>query len=143
MFLILLFCSIMPTEPVATPDLNPHPPARTVLKSFSGRASFYNEPQLTAWCNPPIGYQQFRKYRPHTEPVATAAHKTLPLGSLVRVHRLDNKLIDQVLISDRGPYVQGRVLDLCLKSAQRLKMINHGVVDVHCDVVRLGPQKEG
>jgi len=80
-------------------------------------------------------------YRPHAEPVATAAHRTLPLGSLVRVYRVNTNYVDQVLVSDRGPYVNGRMIDLCLKSARRLRMTTAGVVGVRCRVVRFGPQK--
>lgn len=144
----ILLCTTLlgtiPMQPVAIPDhkrVESRPIPRPVLQTFYGKASYYSTGQRTAWWSPPKGYERFRYFRPHTEKVHTAAHKTLPLGSLVRVYRVGTNLVDQVLITDRGPYVKGRVIDLCPKSAKRLKMLNAGVINVRCEVIRFGPQK--
>jgi peptidoglycan lytic transglycosylase len=68
---------------------------------------------------------------------ATAAHRTLPLGSRVRVTNLDNGKSVVVRINDRGPMVPGRVLDLSRAAAARLGAIAQGIIPVKIDVVAL------
>jgi rare lipoprotein A len=60
----------------------------------------------------------------------TAAHKTLPFGTRVRVTNLDNGKSVTVRINDRGPFVKGRVIDLSLAAAKRLDMVKAGVAPV-------------
>lgn len=65
----------------------------------------------------------------------TAAHKTLPFGSRVRVTNLDNGRSVVVIINDRGPFVKRRVIDLSRAAAERLGFINHGLAKVRVDVL--------
>jgi rare lipoprotein A len=60
----------------------------------------------------------------------TAAHRTLPLGSRVLVHNLENDRQVVVKINDRGPYIQGRDIDLSYGAASALGMVPDGVVRV-------------
>ncbi len=60
----------------------------------------------------------------------TAAHKTLPLGTKVKVINLSNHQSVKVRITDRGPFVQGRIIDLSKKAAKRIDMVEAGVVPV-------------
>ncbi len=60
----------------------------------------------------------------------TAAHRTLPFGTRVKVKNLKNGKMVRVRINDRGPFVDGRVIDLSKKAARRLGMVNDGVVPV-------------
>lgn len=60
----------------------------------------------------------------------TAAHKTLPFGSYVRVVRQDNGRAIVVRINDRGPFKKGRVIDLSSGAARRLDMLEEGLVGV-------------
>ncbi len=60
----------------------------------------------------------------------TAAHRTLPFGTKVKVKNLKNGKTVKVRINDRGPFVDGRVIDLSRKAAKRLGMVNDGVVKV-------------
>jgi rare lipoprotein A len=73
-------------------------------------------------------------YRGHG-PGLTAAHKTLPLGTRVRVTDLKTGRSVVVTINDRGPFNRGRVLDLCTKAARALGMIDRGVAYVRADVL--------
>lgn len=66
----------------------------------------------------------------------SAAHKTLPLGTWVRVHNLENSKTLDVRINDRGPFVTGRVIDLSYKAAQILGVAKPGVARVK--IVALG-----
>ena len=60
----------------------------------------------------------------------TAAHKTLPFGTRVRVTNVSNGKSVTVRINDRGPFVKGRVIDLSLAAAKKLDMVNAGVAQV-------------
>ncbi|CCE02971.1 putative RlpA family protein (fragment) [Bradyrhizobium sp. STM 3809] len=66
----------------------------------------------------------------------TAAHRTLPFGTRLRVTRLDTGRSVLVRINDRGPYVDGRVVDLSYAAASLLDMVESGLADVRLDVVR-------
>jgi rare lipoprotein A len=68
----------------------------------------------------------------------TAAHRTLPFGTRVRVTRLDNGRDVVVRINDRGPFVEGRIIDLSRRAAQELNMISAGVVRVRVRVIDQG-----
>ena len=60
----------------------------------------------------------------------TAAHRSLPFGSRVRVTNLHNDKSVVVRINDRGPYARGRIIDLSKKAAEQLDMLRAGVVPV-------------
>ena len=66
----------------------------------------------------------------------TAAHKSLPFGSMVKVTNLANNQSVIVRINDRGPYVSGRVIDLSRKAAEELDMIRAGVIDVKIELLK-------
>lgn len=65
----------------------------------------------------------------------TAAHKTLPFGTRVRVTNLKTGKSVVVRINDRGPYVKGRAIDLSRRAAKRLKMVKSGLARVAIEVV--------
>ena len=67
----------------------------------------------------------------------TAAHRTLPFGTLVRVTRLDTGASTVVRINDRGPHVAGRVIDLSNAAANDLDMVKAGVARVRLDIIHL------
>ena len=66
----------------------------------------------------------------------TAAHKTLPLGTYVRVHNLENNRSTVVRINDRGPFVRGRIIDLSYAGAKDIGIVGPGTARV--EVVALG-----
>ncbi len=65
----------------------------------------------------------------------TAAHKTLPFGTTVRVTNLANGKKVVVRINDRGPFVKGRIIDLSYKAAGELDYISRGVVKVRVEIL--------
>ena len=86
--------------------------------SLRGLASYYWQPQRVAsggWFNPNA---------------LTAAHKTLPFGTRVRVTNLNNGRSVVVSINDRGPYIAGRIIDLSKRAAAVVGMQSSGVVPV-------------
>lgn len=68
----------------------------------------------------------------------TAAHKTLPMGTYVKVLNLSNQKHSVVRINDRGPFVKGRIIDLSRAVAEEIDLIGPGVVDVK--IVALGKE---
>ena len=66
----------------------------------------------------------------------TAAHKSLPFGTKVKVTNVHNGRSVVVRINDRGPFVRGRVIDLSTAAARNIGMIHHGVVPVRLQVLR-------
>lgn len=69
----------------------------------------------------------------------TAAHRYLPLGSEVRVTNLDNGRTATALITDRGPYAQGRILDASLALARKLGFVRAGTARVKVEVLSWRP----
>lgn len=91
-----------------------------------GKASWYGRALAG---NPTASGEPFRPYK------RTAAHKTLPFGTVVRVTRPDTGASVKVVINDRGPFVAGRIIDLSRKAARRIDMLKAGVVPVEVRVV--------
>jgi rare lipoprotein A len=93
---------------------------------LQGIASFYWQPQRVAaggWFNPNA---------------MTAAHKSLPFGTRVRVTHMGNGRSVDVKINDRGPYIAGRIIDLSKAAAGVLGMQNQGVAKVKVTVLGRG-----
>ena len=68
----------------------------------------------------------------------TAAHKTLPLNTVARVTNLANGKSLILRINDRGPYIQGRMLDCSYGAAKKLDFINQGTTKVQIDIIEWG-----
>ena len=71
----------------------------------------------------------------------SAAHKSYPLGTKVRVTNLENGKSIKLVINDRGPFVKGRIIDLSYKAARKLDFVNQGTTKARIDVIRLGDNK--
>jgi len=72
---------------------------------------------------------------------ATAAHKSLPFGTKVKVTNLDNNKTVVVRINDRGPFVAGRIIDLSKSAANTLGFVQQGLANVKIEVVDPGDGK--
>lgn len=70
----------------------------------------------------------------------TAAHRTLPFGSIVRVKNLQNGKTVDVRINDRGPFAKGRIIDLSAAAAREIGLVQAGVGKVELRVLSLGAQ---
>jgi len=71
----------------------------------------------------------------------TAAHRSLPFGTKVRVTNIANNESVEVIINDRGPFVEDRVIDLSKSAAVKLDFINQGLADVKVEVIDAGDGK--
>jgi rare lipoprotein A len=65
----------------------------------------------------------------------TAAHRSLPIGTVVRVVNLKNGRDVIVKINDRGPYIKGRIIDLSYAAAKSLEMVRSGITKVKVEVI--------
>ena len=71
----------------------------------------------------------------------TAAHKTLPFNTLVKVTNLDNDKSLTLRINDRGPYAKGRILDCSYGAAVKLDFVGEGTARVKIVVIEFGDNK--
>jgi rare lipoprotein A len=116
--LMLGGCAGVPAD-VAPPAVeNPHPLLRPApfIEGGSGLASYYHRDARAAG-------------------TLTAAHRTLPLGTRVRVTNLSNNRAVTVQITDRGPFIANRVIDLSYEAAAAIGMTEAGVTPVRLDVL--------
>ncbi len=72
----------------------------------------------------------------------TAAHKTLPFGTMIKVTRLDNGKSVQVKVNDRGPHIPGRVVEVSGAAAKMLDLVRDGLAKVVVEMVTADPPKE-
>ena len=125
--------TLTPEEVTESPELAPAPPAPRVkivpdvVQVITGEASWYGP-----------GFYGNRTangeiYRPGT---MTAAHRTLPFGTKVRVTNLWNGRSAVIRINDRGPFVGHRVIDLGHGAASSLGLTASGIAQVRLEVLR-------
>lgn len=106
-------------EPTVPHDAKP-------IATETGRAS---------WYGPPYHNRRGSNGEIYNMHAMTAAHRTLPLGSIVRVTNLKTGETALVRITDRGPFIPGRVIDLSLAAARKLDIYKAGVGEVRVEVM--------
>ena len=97
---------------------------QALQRSGEGLASFYGSDQQTA---------SGERFNPRA---MTAAHRTLPFGTKVRVTNVRSGRTVTVRINDRGPFIPGRVIDLSQAAAEELGIVGRGIAKVKLDVVQ-------
>jgi peptidoglycan lytic transglycosylase len=100
-------------RPSTRPSPRPRAPAPPIVQGEEGIAS---------WYGPGFNGKSTSSGEIYNMYAMTAAHKTLPFGTMVRVHDLENGQSVTVRINDRGPFVQGRIIDLSYAAAQAMGM---------------------
>jgi rare lipoprotein A len=113
---VLAGCAPRATQP---PREEKPPPARAWLEE--GLASYYG-PGLAG--RPTASGEKFNPQK------LTAAHRKLPFGACLRVVNMENGRSVEVRVNDRGPFVQGRVVDVSLAAAKQLDMLEKGLARV-------------
>lgn len=96
----------------------------------------YDETGIASWYGPGFHGQYTANGEIYDQNALTAAHKTLPLPSMVRVTNLDNGRSIVVRVNDRGPFVNGRIIDLTRRDAQLLDFIGQGTAKVRVQVLK-------
>jgi len=112
------------TPPARHPKTPPVP--APVGYSEEGSASWYGKPFDGRRASDGEIYDMYK---------LTAAHRTLPFDTMVRVTNLNNGKSTVVRITDRGPFVEGRIIDLSLAAAREIGSVGPGVVPVRLEVV--------
>ncbi|MBR0707065.1 septal ring lytic transglycosylase RlpA family protein [Bradyrhizobium liaoningense] len=108
--------------------LHPRPISRARVQDAKrtashGLASFYSDTETASG-------EKFDKNE------LTAAHRTLPFGTKLRVTDVSSGRFVTVRVNDRGPFVRGRVVDISPSAAEALGMVDKGLANVRLDVVR-------
>lgn len=93
-----------------------------LASAISGQALAYNTVGKASWYGPGFHGRKTASGERFNQNAMTAAHKTLPLHSVVRVTNLANNESVVVRINDRGPYVRGRIIDLSKGAARAIGM---------------------
>jgi rare lipoprotein A len=91
------------------------------------------ETGLASWYGPPYAGRKGADGKVYDQNAMTAAHLTLPLGSMVRVTNLTTNQSAMVKITDRGPFVRGRIIDLSLAAAKATGLYRMGVAKVRVE----------
>ena len=107
------------------------PPAASVSSSeLEGVASYYAEPYHGRRTASGEVFDTYERL--------TAAHRTLPFHTVVRVTNKTNGREVDVTINDRGPFIEGRVIDLSLRAAREIDMVRAGIAPVTLKILQLG-----
>lgn len=110
------------------------PPPTAVAPIIQG------EEGIASWYGRPYHGRQAASGEIYNMYGMTAAHRTLPFNTMVRVHDLDNGRDVTVRINDRGPFVEGRIIDLSYAAAQTMGM--PGLARVRLEILGLGSTAE-
>ena len=96
----------------------------------------YDEVGIASWYGPGFHGKSTANGEVFDQNKITAAHRTLPMPSIVKVTNLENGLVlDKVRINDRGPFARNRIIDLSKKAAEELGFIKNGVAKVRVEIL--------
>tara|TARA_X000001036_G_scaffold290213_1_gene269721 strand:- start:126 stop:1004 length:879 start_codon:yes stop_codon:yes gene_type:complete len=96
----------------------------------------YNEVGIASWYGPGFHGKKTANGEVFDQNKISAAHKTLPMPSIVKVTNLDNgKVLENIRVNDRGPFAGNRIIDLSKKAAQELGFVNSGVAKVRVEIM--------
>ncbi|MGA2738033.1 MAG: septal ring lytic transglycosylase RlpA family protein [Bryobacteraceae bacterium] len=119
------------TLPAPGAPANPEAPAAATPES--------SEAGLASWYGHPYHGRASASGEIYDMEQMTAAHRTLPFGTMVRVYDLDNEKSVDVRINDRGPFVDGRIIDLSHAAARAIEMIGPGTARVRLEILSAPP----
>jgi rare lipoprotein A len=91
---------------------------------------------IASWYGHPYDGRRAADGETYNMETLVAAHRTLPFNTWVRVYNLNNNKTVDVRIIDRGPFVDGRIIDLSHAAAQAIEMIGPGVAQVRLEIIR-------
>ena len=121
--------SVAPTSP-----LPPVPSLSADEQFVDTHTPIYSETGLASWYGPPYHNRVGANGQVYDENGLSAAHRTLPMGSLIRVVNVRTGQSAVMRVTDRGPFVPGRILDLSLAAAKAVGLYRAGVGEVRVDV---------
>ena len=133
-FLLAVFCCTLLSSCRSQP-----PP----IERFPGYPIGYVERGVASWYGPGFHGNKTANGERYDMHKLTAAHRTLPLGSIAVVRSLSSGRHVTVRINDRGPFAKGRVIDLSLAGAQAIGMTGNGTDQIELKVVGYESRPEG
>lgn len=135
---LLLGCAAGDDRPIAYP-VSPRPSSSSPAPMTAPPASPFEVGEASFYSDRLAGHATAsgEAYDPSA---LTAAHRTLPLGSILDVVREDGRAV-RVRVNDRGPYADGRVIDLSHEAARRIGLVNRGIASVALWLVYVPPPK--
>jgi len=98
-------------------------------------ANGFSETGTASWYGPDFHGKKTASGETYNKYAFTAAHKTLPFGTKVKVTNLNNNLSTTVVINDRGPFKSGRIIDLSYSAAQKISMVGTGTARVRIEAI--------
>ena len=96
---------------------------------------------LASWYGPEFNGKETANGERFNAESLTAAHPNLPFGSWVRIVNPRNGKFEVVRINDRGPYQEGREIDVSYRVARKIGLINSGVTQVRLELLQLPPKR--
>jgi rare lipoprotein A len=135
-------------QPAAEPSANipPHenvPPAKREEESDLAEPTIpanarpiVTEKGVASWYGPPYHNRRGSNGEIYNMHAMTAAHRTFPLGSIVRVTNVKTSSKALVRITDRGPFIPGRILDLSLAAAKKVDVWGPGIAEVKVELMQ-------
>lgn len=130
-----------PQQPLPSPGQVPPSGAPPPAERQPAVPGEYVEEGVASWYGFPFNGHRTSNGEVYDMHQFTAAHRTLPFGSIVRVTNLRNGMQTEVRINDRGPFVANRVIDLSLSAAQAIEMVGPGTAPVRLEVIS-GPSPQ-
>ncbi len=112
------------------------PPGAPTLSAPYQPANAFTQVGLASWYGNAHRGRRTASGEPFDPGALTAAHRTLPLGAVVRVTNLANRRAVEVRINDRGPADTGRIIDLSKRAAEALDFVTNGTIRVRVDLIR-------
>lgn len=141
-----------PSQPLAGPEVaakSNHLPRAEASASVEGSTAGLAEPTLpsgtvplttetglASWYGPPYHNRRGSNGEIYNMNAMTAAHRTFPLGSIARVTNLKSGHSALVRITDRGPFIPGRVVDLSLAAARKVDVYQPGIAEVRVELMQ-------
>jgi len=110
-----------------------YPPQEEV--TIGGEHANYVQTGIASWYGPPYHNRRAANGEIYDMNAMTAAHRTLPLGTMVRVTNVKTRHSAVVKITDRGPFIEGRMLDLSLAAARKVDVWGPGTATVRIEVL--------
>ena len=121
--------------PASRPTAPPIPAPGTALATAPVPAPGYSEAGVASWYGHPYHGRPAADGEIYDMEQLVAAHRTLAIDTWVRVYDLDNNKNVEVRIIDRGPFVDGRIIDLSHAAAQAISLIGPGIANVRIEVI--------
>ncbi len=149
MMAFLVGCSHKPVS-VAVPEAPPPAQAQQLPESANAGPQtnteqtdfpldakpLWSETGIASWYGAPYHNRRASNGEVYDMHAMTAAHRTLPLGTIVRVTDIKTGSSALVRITDRGPFIEGRIIDLSRSAAEKIGIVQRGTAEVRIDVLK-------